>query len=145
MSYLTNGCQLTLFCFKNMSHSCKLLRSDRSMVQMPEIFSVHSELTSHDAAEVITSFQKPSLMETYTKYRASQVAQWKIHLPMQESQEMKVQSPHWEDPLEKEMATHPSILSWKIPCTEGSRGLQSMGSQRVEHDWAPEHAQKYKI
>ena len=40
-----------------------------------------------------------------------------------------------EDPLEKEMATHSSILAWKIPWTEEPGGLQSMGSQRVRHDW----------
>ena len=39
-----------------------------------------------------------------------------------------------EDPLEKEMATHSSILAWKIPCIEESGGLQSMGSQRVGHN-----------
>ena len=37
--------------------------------------------------------------------------------------------PTWEDPLEKEMATHSSILAWKIPWTEEPGGLQSMGSQ----------------
>ena len=41
-----------------------------------------------------------------------------------------------EDPLEKGMATHPSILAWRIPCTEKPGGLQSVGSQRVGHDWA---------
>ena len=41
----------------------------------------------------------------------------------------------WEDPLEKKMATHSSILAWRIPCTEEPGGLQSMGSQRVRHDW----------
>ena len=40
-----------------------------------------------------------------------------------------------DDPLEKEMATHSSILAWKIPWMEESGGLQSMGSQRVGHDW----------
>ena len=40
----------------------------------------------------------------------------------------------WEDPLEKEMATHSSILAWKIPWTEDAGRLQSMGSQRVEHN-----------
>ena len=40
----------------------------------------------------------------------------------------------WEDLLEKEMATHSSILAWKIPWTEEPGGLQSMGSQRVGHD-----------
>ena len=41
-----------------------------------------------------------------------------------------------EDPLEKKMATHSSILAWRIPWTEEPGGLQSMGSQRVGHDWA---------
>ena len=40
----------------------------------------------------------------------------------------------WEDPLEKGMATHSSILAWKIPWTEEPVRLQSMGSQRVRHD-----------
>ena len=39
-----------------------------------------------------------------------------------------------EDPLEKDMETHSSILVWRIPWTEESGGLQSMGSQRVRHD-----------
>ena len=42
----------------------------------------------------------------------------------------------WEDPLEKEMATHSRTLAWKIPWTEEPGSLQSMGSQRVRHDWA---------
>ena len=45
-----------------------------------------------------------------------------------------VQSLGQEDPLEKEMATHSSILAWKIPWTEEPGRLQSMGSQRVGHD-----------
>ena len=49
-------------------------------------------------------------------------------------QETRVQSLGWEDPLEKEMATHSSILAWKISWTEEAGGLQSMGSQRVRHD-----------
>ena len=40
----------------------------------------------------------------------------------------------WEDPLEKEMTTHSSILAWKIPRTEEPGELQSMGSQRVGHN-----------
>ena len=51
-------------------------------------------------------------------------------------QETWVQSLSWEDPLEKEMATHSSILAWKISWTEEPGGPQSMGSQRVGHDWA---------
>jgi len=45
-----------------------------------------------------------------------------------------VQSLGWEDLLEKEMATHSSIIAWKIPWTEDPGGPQSTGSQRVEHD-----------
>ena len=51
-------------------------------------------------------------------------------------QETWVRSLGWEDPLEKEMATHSSTLAWKIPCTEEPCRLQSMWSQRVRHDWA---------
>ena len=53
---------------------------------------------------------------------------------IQETQEMQVRSLGQEDPPEKEMATHPSILDWKIPWMEEPGGLQSNGSQRVEHD-----------
>ena len=49
-------------------------------------------------------------------------------------QENRVQSLGWEDPLEKAMATHSSILAWEIPWTEEPGGLQSMGSQRIGHD-----------
>ena len=45
-----------------------------------------------------------------------------------------VRSLGWEDPLEKGMATHSSILAWRIPWTEDPGGLLSMGSQRVRHD-----------
>ena len=45
-----------------------------------------------------------------------------------------VQSLDWEDPLEKGMATHSSILAWGIPWKEEPGGLQSMGSQSVGHD-----------
>ena len=50
-------------------------------------------------------------------------------------QEIWVQSLGWEDPLEKEMAIHSSILVWKISWTEEPGGLQSTGLQRVGHDW----------
>ena len=59
------------------------------------------------------------------------------HLPAM--QETRVQSLGWEDPLEKEMATHSSTLAWKIPWSEEPHRLQSMGSQRVQHDWAMTH------
>ena len=49
-------------------------------------------------------------------------------------QEMQVQSLGWEDALEEEIATHSSILAWRIPRTEEPGRLQSMGPQRVGHD-----------
>ena len=45
-----------------------------------------------------------------------------------------VQSPGWEDPLEKEMATHSSVLTWEIPGIEEPGGLQSLGLQRITHN-----------
>ena len=63
---------------------------------------------------------------------ASLVAQLVKNLPA--VQETRVRSLGWEDPLEKEMATHSSILAWKISWTEEPSGLQSMGSPRVGHD-----------
>ena len=62
----------------------------------------------------------------------SLVAQRIKHLPAM--QETRIRSLGWEDPLEKEMATHSSILAWRIPWTEEPGGLQSTGSQRVRHD-----------
>ena len=60
------------------------------------------------------------------------VAQMVKRLPAM--RETWVRSLGWEDPLEKEMATHSSTLAWKIPWTEKPCRLQSMGSQRVGHD-----------
>ena len=56
-------------------------------------------------------------------------------------QETQVRSLGGEDPLEKEMATHSSILAWEIRRTEEPGRLYSMGSQRAGHDLATEHAQ----
>ena len=65
--------------------------------------------------------------------RASLVAQLVKNRPAM--QDTQVQSLGWEDPLEKGMATHSSILSWRIPWTEEPGRLQSFGSQRVGRDW----------
>ena len=53
---------------------------------------------------------------------------------MQETEEVQIRSLGWEDPLEEEMATHSSILAWRLPWTEGPGGLLSMASQRVRYD-----------
>ena len=66
--------------------------------------------------------------------RASLMAQMVKNMPAM--QETQVQSMGWEDPLEKGLTTHSSILAWRIPRTKESGGLQCMGSQRVGYDWA---------
>ena len=66
------------------------------------------------------------------KLRASQVAQMVKNLPA--VQETQVQTLGHEDPLEKGMATHSSILAWRTPWAEDPGGPQSMGSQRVGLD-----------
>ena len=77
-----------------------------------------------------------SLFSIICLYWASLVAQTVKILPaMQQTREMRVQSLGWEDPPEKEMASHSSILTWKIPRTEEPGLLQSMGSHRVKQDW----------
>ena len=63
---------------------------------------------------------------------ASLVAQTVKNLPAMQVTQVRVLG--WEDPLGKEMATHSSILAWRIPQTEEPGGLQSMGLQRVGHD-----------
>ena len=55
---------------------------------------------------------------------------------VQEMQKVQVWSLGWEDPLEEGMATHSSILAWIIPWTEEPGRLQSLGSQRVRHNWS---------
>ena len=80
-----------------------------------------SQRVRHDWATFTFSFTWVSLVAKMVK-----------HLPAM--QDTQVQSLGWEDPLEKEMATHSSILAWKIPWSEKPDKLQSMGSQRVQHD-----------
>ena len=62
-------------------------------------------------------------------------ADGKVSATMRETQ---AQSLGWEEPLEKEMATHSSTIAWKIPWTEETGRLQSTGWQRVGHDWTLE-------
>ena len=101
--------------------------------------SIHSLMNSY----LFPSYSVPRVV-LYTrsskKLGTFHVAQWvKNPLTMQETQEMWVRSLVWEDPPEEGMATHSSILAWRIPQTEEPGGLQSMGSWRVGHDssdWA---------
>ena len=79
---------------------------------------------------------KPSFLYYTRGYKisgASLVVQMVKNLPA--VWEDQVRSLGWEDSLEKKMATHSSIFAWRIPWTEEPGGLQSMGSQRVGHNW----------
>ena len=80
----------------------------------------------------ITESKDMSLRKLQKTVRASLVAQTVKSLPV--VQETRVRSLVQDDPLEKEMATHSSILAWKIPWVEEFGRLQSMGSQRVGHN-----------
>ena len=55
-------------------------------------------------------------------------------LVIQETQEMQILSQGWEDPLEKGMATHSSVLAWDVPWTEELYALQFIGSQSIGHN-----------
>ena len=79
----------------------------------------------------------PSFHDSLSKIRASQVVLVIKNLPANSGDiEMQVQSLGQEYPLEKGMATHSSILAWRISWIEEPAGLQSVGSQRVGHNWA---------
>ena len=69
-------------------------------------------------------------MELISHYQASLLAQLVKNLPA--VQETPVQFLGWEDPLEKEMAIHSSILAWRIPWTEEPGGQQSLGLQELD-------------
>ena len=87
--------------------------------------SIHRHIGIH----VVLSFMEFGVLD---QYMTSLVAQMVKNMPA--VQETWVQSLGQKDSLEKEMATHSSILAWRIPWTEEPRGLQSMGFQRVGHD-----------
>ena len=74
-----------------------------------------------------------SIILSLSSIGASLVAQMVKNVP--EMQKTQVQSLKGEDPLGKGMATHSSILAWRIPWTEEPGMLQSIGLQRVGHDW----------
>ena len=95
---------------------------------------MHPGLLYKELGEVLTELQalrgKPFLFtSSSTLFGASLVAQTVNHLPTM--QETWVRALGWEDPLENEMATHSSILAWRIPWTEVPGRLQFMRLQRV--------------
>ena len=81
-----------------------------------------------------------NLMRFWLKFGPSRFHGWYCISPaIQEIRETQVHSLVWEDLLEDEMATYPSILTWEIARTEVPGKLQSIGLQRVRHDWVTKH------
>ena len=98
--------------------------------QRAQCIWAQSLLLARQPGNVLSAFGH---LLTVRSYQASLVAQRLKHLPAM--WETRVRSLGQEDPLEKEMATHSSILAWRIPWTGEPGRLQSKGSQRVGHDW----------
>ena len=95
---------------------------------------VHRETWLSIAHTHSSSFLKSFSLQIPVLFNGTNMVAQKVkHLPA--VQETWVRFLDQEDPLEKEMATHCNTLAWKIPRTEEPRRLQSMGSQRVGHDW----------
>ena len=112
------------------SHSCPCSTALYSPASSHPFWTVSLRLWEDRGLTIL--YRQHPLLWTSTE----QLLWWKTikHLPTMP--ETRVRSLGWEVPLEKEMATHSSILAWKIPCIEEPGRLQSMGSQRVGHDWA---------
>ena len=96
------------------------------------VFGVSGLVTNSLIRLLTQTFPLPEIYPVVTLVRASLVAQMIKHLPAM--QETRVRSLGREDPLEKGMATHSSILAWRIPLTEKPSRLQSMGTQRIGRD-----------
>ena len=95
---------------------------------------------------LLQDWKKSIDIYTLQKWASPMAQQVKNSPPMQKTQEMWVRALSQEDALEKEMATHSSILAWKIPWTKEPGSLQSMGSQKVRHtEWLNMYASKTVI
>ena len=105
---------------------------------LTEASQSHCKKTGGQLWTHISGIQSQFFLIFTWKFWPSLVAQMIKNPPTM--QETQVPSLGWEDPLEEGMATHSSILAWRIPWTEEPGGLQSMGSQRVGHNWATKHS-----
>ena len=94
------------------------------------ILMAHLPLLEHKLHKVGDLPSSFTVVRQQHRHRASQMVLVVENLPaIQETREMQIWSLGWEDPLEEGMATHSSILAWRIPWTEEPGGLQSMGLQ----------------
>ena len=127
-------------------------RGTNSRIQKRKMSIPYKQELNHLGAHILRNFSTYSQILSVISSSRSQVyslereirvlwtslmVQWVKNPPTM--QETQVLSLGQEDPLEKEMATHSSILAWEIPWTEEPGGLQSKGLQRVRHDWVPKN------
>ena len=117
-----------LSCIMNHSILC-LQKGKKNLNVWPSILSAFNHYEAQECRKAGWVWVEP-----YFLLWASLVVETVKNLPAM--WKTQVQSLNWEDPLKKGMATHSSILAWKIPCTEESGQLQSMGFQRAGSDWA---------
>ena len=122
------GTAVSQFC--KATHVLSLL--EFSLPQEPVCFSSRAQIAGLVGLFVFVIVLTFSYFHDVSFREASLVAQRLKRLPAM--WEIWVRSLGWEDPLEKETATHSSILAWRIPWTEEPGRLQSMGSQRVRQD-----------
>ena len=118
----------------NFSHHAVVKRKQASQFRDFFFFQAQQNFTISLAFVSFVPFMRKAYLEALFFSWAFLMAQRLKRLTA--TQETWVRSLCWEDPLEKEMATHSSTLAWRIPWTEEPGGLQSTGSQRVGHDWA---------
>ena len=100
------------------------------------LFETKSRFTSNFASVLLNMTKRWSIIFKNFGENVFTQSEYQMVKNLPAMRETCVQSLGWEDPLEEGMATHSSILAWRIPWTEQPGGLQSMGSQRVGHNWS---------
>ena len=83
----------------------------------------------------------PCVTQTHFSCKSFALLNFRVHKNIHATKKFDLS---WEDPLEEGVATHSSILAWRIPRTEEPGGLQSVGSQRVRHEWTTKHSTDFQ-
>ena len=108
--------------------------TDKNHQDASQDYSLPRKVGQREECGRLCSLERHGHLCITSRKGTSLVAQMVKRLPTM--QETRVRSLSQEEPLEKDMATHSRTLAWRIPWTDEPGGLQSMGLQRVGHDWA---------